>query len=271
MLGFPPHDLCQYYEDMHYHLSALHAVFEVAFPLLDGIHIDEMLFTASYNEDDEQAQRVQSLLVDVFGDHEYKSIAFVRDPWARAISAFHQELPAYNPAIDALFKDQQQQSNASLHAEALSDAFFVYHSSDLDHTSDNPIFFHSVPQTQHCGLAHLKYDHYLDIKDKFKQLPSILSGRMVSPVTTHSLSSEVETADIPAAEVLSAGWEKCTVGNKSSILEASFKSPHFSAHSFNYWNQIYCTQRNVDLILKKYKVDYEVLGPLMNYTAPICP
>ena len=177
----------------------------------------------------------------VFGGVEYTSIAFVRDPWARAISSFHQDLRVHNSSLaDALLEC----GNVTLLLNELRQSFFDYHSSNSE------AYHHSIPQTKYCGLSHLKYDHYLDVKNKLVELRSVLN------------SSD--------NDVLSSGWDNCTAGARNSILGSTLKSPHVSKVRFTEWHEIYCTQQNVDLISKKFEEDYKVLGPVMNYTRPSC-
>ena len=261
LLGFNPSDMCKWYEDMEYDFASFHASFEMILPLLNGRLIDEMLHSAAINKDANKTGDTKSLLLDVFGSRKFKSIAFVRDPWPRAISAFHQDLILFNATLKRLMEQ-----NATHYITDLQDAFFQYHS------SDDVTYLHGIPQTHFCGLSDLKYDHYLGMEGAWRELPVILDQvRLDLDLDEYNGAPTTATATATATEVLSTGWEKCTKGNKSSILGSSLKSPHVSAHSFHFWNKIYCTAKNVAQVMLRYKADYKLLGPIMHYSAPICP
>ena len=116
--------------------------------IADGPLYDGVVFV----DDEIQKKKNETLLREIFqsGDRDWTTVAAVRDPWGKAISAY----TGRNHMEDNLTVQQQR----TQFSEYLS----------------GPSTVHSKPLTYYCGLSHLKYDHYVEVDKGLEGLHMVL-------------------------------------------------------------------------------------------------
>lgn len=167
----------------------------------------------------------------------------VRDPWRRAVSAFHEDngyqnwINISNSANDILSPQRRRQ------------AMFDY----LQHPER---YNHAMPASSFCHLSEgLRYDHYYDIDSGMAGLADILS----------------ETSPPVPREYLTSGWESCTEGESESILNARLKTSHTWSESRQQLDDIYCSPSLVRQAIRHFREDYRLVVELAGFaTLPPC-
>jgi len=163
---------------------------------------------------------------------EWNTIAMIREPWSRTISAFWEDN----------FKNELRINSSRFITPfrkcSLSNSFTNYLRRDQQRDT-----CHSRPMIDYCGLAHpssYHFDHVLDISDSFDGLKEIFQN------TTNE-------------KRLTSGWESCMVGNSTSFYNARLKSPHtMGGGNLSFWTQQFCTKESESLFLSKYAGDLKM-------------
>ena len=85
-----------------------------------------------------------------FLDPSWTTVAFVRDPWYRSLSMYHDQMHRGHLPKRWKFESQKNFSN-----------FIVSYSNIRGHWSEG--FKHTGDAVNYCGLRHVKYDVYVDV------------------------------------------------------------------------------------------------------------
>lgn len=158
---------------------------------------------------------------------EWKSIAMVREPWSRTVSAFWED----NHKED-LKKYPEKFITSKKNCNLIGDF-----DSWLRGKRET---CHRLPQTAYCGLGSFHYDHVLDIRNGFDVLEDVFRN------TT-------------AQQRMTSGWEKCTVGQSPSFYGAKINSPHvMGAGNLTYWTNQFCNKDIESLFQSRYSKDIEM-------------
>mmetsp|Transcript_26504 Transcript_26504/g.44800 ORF Transcript_26504/g.44800 Transcript_26504/m.44800 type:complete len:533 (-) Transcript_26504:114-1712(-) len=211
-------------------------------PMYEGLIFvnDDIRFDTATNTTAAEGKRGKRLLTQAFTDPEWKSVMIVRDPWRRAISAFHEDNGYQNwinisSAHDSFSPHERRQ------------AMLKY----LQHPET---YNHAMPAASVCHLTEgLRYDHYYDIDSGIAGLADILA----------------ETSPPVPREYLTSGWESCTEGESESILDARLKTSHTWTESRKQLDDIYCTPSMVRQAIRHFREDYKLLGELAGF--PVFP
>jgi hypothetical protein len=169
-------------------------------------------------------------LRSAFTDPEWHSVMLVRDPWRRALSAFHED-NGYQGWLD--LSSVEGRGDAATRRAAL-----------LAYLQRPMLFNHGRPAVGFCNLQQgLQFDHYYDIDAGLAGLADILST----------------TSPPVPREYLSTGWENCTLGGKGSVLEARLRTSHTWGESMAALDAVYCTPRLVRQAIRHFREDYRLL------------
>jgi hypothetical protein len=164
----------------------------------------------------------------------------VRDPWRRAVSAFHED-NGYQSWIN-LTEQGQKRDVAARRA-----AMMTY----LQHPEN---FNHGLPASSFCSLEQgLRFDHYVDIDRGMAELGSVL----------------LQTSPPVPSELLTTGWEQCTKGGEESILNARLRTSHTWHESKQELDDVYCTPELVRQAVIHFREDYLLVAPLAGF--PVLP
>lgn len=180
----------------------------------------------------------------------------VRDPWRRAVSAFHED-NGYQGWLNLSSSEGEGEGDGDLHAPSTQ----TRRETMLEYLSHPERYNHAMPASSFCNLKEgLRFDHYFDIDSGLSNLADIFATTNPTPPATA----------VPR-EYLTTGWESCTEGNAPSILEARLKTSHTWRESRQQLDEIYCTPALVRQAIRHFREDYLLLGELAGFSAlPSC-
>ena len=184
----------------------------------------------------------ERLLKKAFTDPDWHTIMVVRDPWRRAISAFHE--------------DNGYQGWLNLSSSEGKSDVLKRRTEILEYLAQSVKYNHAMPASSFCNLKQgLKYDHYFDIDSGLKELSRIL----------------MTTSPPVPMELLTTGWENCTEGMHGSILQARLKTSHTWIESRDAVDKIYCVRAVVQAVVQHFREDYRLILPKSGGKFPVLP
>lgn len=159
-------------------------------------------------------------------DRKWTSIAMVREPWKRSISAFWEDNLYHLQPLNFLDPTQNKTS-------LLRKRFVEYLAIEHDTC-------HSHSMVDFCGLSKLDYDHVFDLDDGFKGLETVLGNE----------------------PLMTTGWEICMQNNKSSFFDGRIDSSHHGVGNSSFWMNQFCSNETSKLVHDKYSRDFDLYEKL---------
>ena len=151
----------------------------------------------------------------------WTSIAMIRKPWHRAISAFWED-------NKSRLAPQTFLHPSPFHKKKLQLEFLAY--------LQGKNTCHSHPMTDYCGLSHFDFDYVPDLENGFYQLAEIFSKKQNILMTT--------------------GWDACMKDSNPSFFGDSIDSPHHGIANSTFWSSMICTNRTLSLVYLKYANEF---------------
>lgn len=181
-----------------------------------------------------------------FLDPSWTTVAFVRDPWYRSLSMYHDQMHRGHLPKRWKFDSQKNFSN-----------FIVSYSNIRGHWSEG--FKHTGDAVNYCGLRYVKYDVYVDVDQIARGLKELITRRP-------DLSRAVET-----------GWENCTKNHSPSLVEGESSQSHQMKSAANnveeklrMYDSILCTPEIANQVFVRYQADYQIFKHALNYSVHTC-
>mmetsp|Transcript_27152 Transcript_27152/g.66027 ORF Transcript_27152/g.66027 Transcript_27152/m.66027 type:complete len:316 (-) Transcript_27152:97-1044(-) len=176
----------------------------------------------------------------IFTSDEYTKIAFLRDPWMRAVSSYKYQLRTRPKAYGRIYNPSSRED------------FLTF-------TNKRQGFgLHSAEAAEgYCGLKYLRYDYYLDIEHE-------AFGKFLTVVP-----------QIPK-EVVTTGWRKCTVDGNPSLAHSKGHTHHSNdmgatsiTEKIRLIDQDLCNDTVARAVFERYIHDYRFMKRIgFRYTKP---
>jgi hypothetical protein len=175
---------------------------------------------------------------EFFLDQEWTTVAFVRDPWWRAISMYHHQLLLGHLPLTMNY------TNRSDFNKFVNEFAARSHNNGWSHTGSASNF---------CGLKYLKYDVYVDIDNIADGLQQLILKRPMFD------------------SILNYGWENCTITGKKSLLEDQSMQDHAvlsfgsSFNKLREYDRLFCDNQTIESVYKTFLSDYIALEPTVGF------